>query len=417
MKKIIAFKKILVLLICLASLISASACGKQQVNEERLDELVENMDLETFLQTVDLPDNFFIGFDASEVKSVDSAKVYKAVSLEFDADEVAKKLLKREIVSTKVYAEGPQFETGDNELKEYLTVYDGGKSFGVDSGVVGGLNYSMYVNGESLSAKLSKLISNEPGPPDSIAQEWGYNLKSDYASFADLSFMSYKDALAEVKKLLCDTLGFPELEVAEAYSMDLETMLEHYELYLESWSHFGGDKEEITLTKDDECYVFFFRQVIDDIPVINVIWQGGRLANSAAGDSDSAIRIAAGNPMPCTSISVCYDRNGVRDIRAHGLYKIVESREDKPLVSAAKALQVVIDDYSEILLASETIVESMELYYVGIPSADGYQLIPAWVFCIAKANKWSSPADGRVTPVYSYEYYVVDAITGEKLSS
>jgi len=114
---------------------------------------------------------------------------------------------------------------------------------------------------------------------------------------------------------------------------------------------------------------------------------------------------------------VCYDRNGVRDISAHGLYEIVESREDKPLVSAAKALQVVIDDYSEILLASETIVESMELYYVGIPSADGYQLIPAWVFCIAKANKRSSPADGRVTPVYSYEYYVVDAITGEKLSS
>ncbi|NLO83089.1 MAG: hypothetical protein GX094_08560, partial [Clostridiales bacterium] len=176
MKKIIAFKKILVLLICLASLISASACGKQQVNEGRLDELV-----------VDLPDNFFIGFDASEVKSVDSAKVYKAVSLEFDADEVAKKLLKREIVSTKVYAVGPYFETGDETFKEHLYVFDGGKSCGVDSGVVGGLSYSVVINGESLSAKLSKLISNEPGPPDSIAQEWGYNLKSDYASFADLS--------------------------------------------------------------------------------------------------------------------------------------------------------------------------------------------------------------------------------------
>jgi hypothetical protein len=43
--------------------------------------------------------------------------------------------------------------------------------------------------------------------------------------------MSYKDALAAVEELLYDTLGFPELEVAEAYSMDLKTMLEHYELY------------------------------------------------------------------------------------------------------------------------------------------------------------------------------------------
>jgi hypothetical protein len=107
-------KKTLILLLCLVLLTSASACGKPQVNKERLEELLEIMDLRTFLQMVDLPDNFSIGFDAADVKSVDSARIYKAVPLELDANEVAEKLLKRESVSTKVYAEGPQFETGDN---------------------------------------------------------------------------------------------------------------------------------------------------------------------------------------------------------------------------------------------------------------------------------------------------------------
>ncbi len=388
-------KKTLILLLCLVLLTSAPACGKLQVNEERLEELLEIMDLGTFLQTVDLPDNFSIGFNAADVKSVDSAKIYKAVPLELDADEVAKKLLKREIVSTKVYAEGPQFETSDNELKEYLTVFDGGKSAGVDSGVVGGLNYSVIINGEWLDSKQGMVIAGDPGPPDSIAQKWGYNLKSDYASFADLSFMSYKDALAAVEELLYDTLGFPELEVAEAYSMDLETMLKHYELYKAA-----GGKKEITFSKDDECYVFFFRQVIDGIPLANVRWQKITISRKIA-------------PVP--TVKVYYTRDGVRRISAGGLYDIIEDGEDKPLISAAAALKKVIDDYSEVFLENQTRVIAMELCYVGVMAQDGYELIPAWIFCIAEAIKVKDPVDGTENSYDLYTYYVVNAITGDRI--
>ncbi len=388
-------KKTLILLLCLVLLTSASACGKLQVNKERLEELLEIMDLRTFLQTVDLPDNFSIGFDAADVKSVDSARIYKAVPLELDANEVAEKLLKRESVSTKVYAEGPYFETGDETFKEHLYVFDGGKSFGIDSGVVGGLSYSVVINGERIRNKHGTVIRVAPGPPDDIiAQRWKYDLKSDYASFADLSFMSYKDALAAVEELLYDTLGFPELEVAEAYSMDLETMLKHYELYKAA-----GGKKEITFSKDDECYVFFFRQVIDGIPVVNIHWKDATF----------------GETIPVTSVEVFYTKDGVRDIYAIDLLDIVEGGENKPLISAAKALQVVIDDYSEIILENETIVESMELCYVGVPVKNGYELVPAWVFRIVETVKFTNQADGNVYSYDSYSYYVVNAITGDRI--
>lgn len=411
-------KKSLVIFFCFILLILTLACEKNRTNQRTFEEPKEDVDMDTFLQTVDLPQNFSVGFDTSKVKTVDSAKIYKAVPLEFDADKIANKLLRGEIVSTEISAQGPWFETEGKSFKEYLTVFDGGKSMGIDAGIAGGLSYSVYLNEEPFNSIRSELFANQPGPPDSIAQEWGYNLKSDYSSFTDLSFMGYEDVLAAVEKVLYDILEFPGLIVAETYSLDLDTMLEHYELYLKSREHFGGEEEEeITLTKDDECYVFFFRQMIDDIPVINVIWNGGNLTDSAADISKPSIQIAAGNVMPDTSVNVCYDKNGVRDIYAHNLYEIVESVEEKPLVSAAKALQVVIDDYSEILLASETIMESMELCYVAIPSEDSYQIIPAWVFCIAQNESRKDLTGSTKKPVFSYEFYVIDAMTGKKISS
>ena len=83
----------------------------------------ETMDLETFLQTVDLPDNLSVSFDPAQVKSVPSARTYKADFLTFDPDTVAKRLLRKEIADTRVMAEGPWYQAGDESLTEYLTVF------------------------------------------------------------------------------------------------------------------------------------------------------------------------------------------------------------------------------------------------------------------------------------------------------
>lgn len=147
--------------------------------------------------------------------------------------------------------------------------------------------------------------------------------------------------------------------------------------------------------------MFFFWQVIDGIPVINIYWKQATFGEET---------------VPATSVEVYYTKDGVRHIYAIDLFDIVEGGENKPLISAAKALHVVIDDYSEIILENETSVESMELCYVGVKTEDGYyELIPAWVFRIVETVKFTNPADDNVNSYDSYSYYVVNAITGDRI--
>ena len=62
--------------------------------------------------------------------------------------------------------------------------------------------------------KLSHVITFSSEPPDMATQKYAYGLKSNYTSFKDLSFMTYKDALSEVKKIL-NSINFPEFEVSK----------------------------------------------------------------------------------------------------------------------------------------------------------------------------------------------------------
>lgn len=48
---------------------------------------------------------------------------------------------RQEIIEKKPMAEGPWFRIGDKSIAKYLTVSDGGKSVGIDSGVNGGMIY------------------------------------------------------------------------------------------------------------------------------------------------------------------------------------------------------------------------------------------------------------------------------------
>src|SRR5690625_3280428 len=232
------------LLFSLLLLLSFVGCKK--TDEVMEGNPVVDMDLETYVETVELPEHFSIAFDPAEVESVDKASVHTASILEFDEqdrDTVIDELVHGEIIDTKNYAEGPWLEADDNGVKEYLTIYDGGKSLDMDSGVNGGLTYGIQIDGISLSSKMSIVIENSPGPPGNIAQEFGYDLKSDYGSSVNLSFLDYVDALSAVKEILY-TVGLPELAVAEAYSLDLDTMLDHYDLYLDSRDYFGNEEED-----------------------------------------------------------------------------------------------------------------------------------------------------------------------------
>lgn len=374
--------KKLTLLICIALFGMLFACtdSEKKVLED---------DLSTYLETVKLPDNFSVDIDIEKVTSRDTAKIYKARFLEFDKDKLADRLISGEIVNTKILAEGHWFEAFGSKGKEYLVVFDGGKSLGIDSGVEGGFIYSCHSNEYD---KLSYIIQDAPGPPNKQAQIDKYPLKSNYSSFEDLSFMTYEDALSEVKKIL-DSIDFPEFEVSESYSLDSDTMAKNYELYLKN---VDGRKDEYSFTKDNECYFFVLRQVIDGIPLANVYWHQG---------------IRGPGEVTETKITLFYSKDGLIAMRASGIYEIIEEGEDEKLINSTKALDIVIDNYSNAVLKSPTRITSMELNYVGVISKNNYKLIPAWVFCIAEERE-----DEEFKTLYDlYDYFVINAITGERI--
>src|SRR5690625_896361 len=290
-----------------------SACEKD--DSEAAIDLEEYESLEELIETVNLPDNFLIDVDLSKVTDKNRAKIYTATKMKFDEEQAIDELLQEEIVDTHQYAEGPQFETENGSLKEYLTVYDGGKSLGIDSGVEGGIGYSLYIDGESFYNNLSTVISASPEPPDNIGQMHGYNLKEDYKSFADLSFMNYNDVLSEVETVLSN-VGFPSLTLAETYSLDLETMLDHYDLYLDSRSYYRNEGEEgeddnIQWSEDDETYIFLFQQELDGIPLSNRFIRG----------------------TMSTYADVYYTKHGIRHITAYNFIDVLKESEEKSLIS------------------------------------------------------------------------------------
>ncbi|MBD8499499.1 hypothetical protein [Paenibacillus arenosi] len=402
-------RTLLLLAASLMFLLSITGCTRTQDKQQR-EPTSETVDLPTYLQSVKLPTNLTTAFDPSAVKSIDSANIYITRHLELDPESVTKHLLRGEIVEHIPQAVGPGFKAKKEGMIEYLYVYDGGKSFGTKSDVNGGLSYGVVQEGlHDLSS--SSVIGISAGSPD-MNEQLNENLtRSNYQSYTDLSFETYADALAVVKDKL-DKIGLPRLDVVEAYSIDLETVERHYALYRENLKNRNMENEEreIHWSKDDERYLIHYRQLVDEIPVTNVKWE------SATGARTDHL----GNYMPTTVIQVEYAKDGIVRIGAGNLYDIdpAKSGKKQSLIHAAEALRVLLDEYDELILNEGTRITTLELNYVSIPEGDAgsYKLIPAWVMDIAKPDTYKDPQSGASINYDLYGRYVVNAITGEKLS-
>lgn len=384
------------LLSALILLMTAAACSGESNSEKTLD----GVDFETFLKVAEIPENLSLEIDANRITESSNAKKYKAVMLELEPETVIQGLLREKIVASEKQATGLWYRAGNGSIEEYLIVFDGGKSFGEQVDVHGGLSYTLKMSGQP--SKYPVIISRTAGPPDFSEQRLRSKLRSDYASESDLAFMRYEDALSFVKKRLED-IGIPPLNLVATHSLDLDTMLEHYRYYLEEKKE-QSEILEIRFSQEDEAYQFYFRQQIDNIPVIHVPWEWGK--GSATGPE--------GNVMKFSNVEVTFTREGITDIRAKNLFHIEESDENKeqPLISVVAAMQLLFDDYSDLLLDKGTKVNSAELCYVSIPNGENYELIPSWVFGIAKPLQLKELS----FTFEEYNYYVVNAITGERMS-
>lgn len=359
-------------------------------------------DLKSFIDSVELPYNLSIDFDPAEVKTVDSAKIYSAVYLDFDHDVVIDTLLEGEVTATENYAEGIQYQAESGNQTEYLTIYDGGESLDMESGVNGGLNYGIVENNQSFFNKISLIIENYPGPPESTAQNESYNLKSDFESYADLDFMPFDEAWSEVEQTLTD-VGFPSFEIAETYSLDLDMMLEHYQLYLEDNLRWGIDIDDYDWSKADENYLFFLRQTVDGLPLMNLHWL--------------EVPTNITEAFSATSMLVIYTKDGIIDVSANNFVDVKESISEEPLLSGVDALTKVIDHYSDTILANQTRMTNLELSYVAIYRGGAeYELTPVWMVEIAQENEWTDQLTEEPYWTDDYTYYLVNAVTGERIT-
>src|SRR5690625_211269 len=172
------------------SLIFLQACTPNE--EEAID---ESIDFTDWVDKVDLPNNFSLEIDPEEIETVETASSYLAAPLEFEEKTLIDSLFSGELIAEENYAEGPGFQAKNGELIEYLTIYDGGKSFGEETGVFGGFTYS---NNQHFMNKISTVISNAPGHPDKVEQLHKSKYKRDFASESKLPFMDYDEALIEI---------------------------------------------------------------------------------------------------------------------------------------------------------------------------------------------------------------------------
>jgi len=378
-------KKSIPVIILTFLLIMFTSCGTSETGKS-----YHGMNKETSLKDVELPDKLSIEFETDDIRNIEEAKTYLADYMEFDKQKLVNSFMKNSITEEKILAEGPQVISSSGNVTEFLSIYDGGKSFGVETGMEGGFAYSKTVD-DLWIKKWDTVASSSFLAPGFNEQ---YRLNSDYGSQIDLDFLPYEDALADIRKIL-KMAGIPAFDIDETYSLDLETILSHYRLYLEN--NMNEEERKLTWTKDDECYIFSLRQLVDNIPIVNKTWQM----------PDGTKASVWGNPMPAASIHLVYDKTGICDIEAYNILRITDEKEKNKLISVYEALNTLIHDYSLTILEDEISIDSAELCYLIIPKDNMAELVPGWVFRSAKTEK----TDGG--NYIQYKYDVVNAITGE----
>lgn len=381
-------KRVRLLLFIILSFLFA-ACADSQKNND-----FKGMDSKAFFESITLPEHLRVDIPFEDVKQIDEAKLYKANYLNFDLEKLKKAFIKNSVTEEKHWAEGPQLIASKGDIKEYLSLYDGGRSFGIENGTDGGFAY-MMVKDDQLWNKLNTVSSTGFDIPGLNAQKYGYSINTDYESGRDLDFMSYEDSLSDIKRIL-ETAEIPPFDVAEAYSLDLETIKKHYELYLKSGDA-SIEKSSLSWDKEDESYLFSLRQLIDAIPVVNKSWQ---MPDGTKGS-------AWGNPMPATTVTLVYNKLGISEITAYNILTIAEELESRSLISIFEALNILIEDYSLIILEEDIRIISGELGYLSIPEADGIKLVPGWLFCSVKAATINN------NTYNTYKFDAVDAVTGK----
>ncbi len=278
---------------------------------------------------------------------------------------------------------------------------------GNNAGADGNLNISdssIYLLDRSLNGRRMEFVLPYNAKPDAT---YAYQLrgisKDDYGS-EDLSFMPMKKA---EKKVLEDieALGISGFEIIESYSIDKETMSRHVAAALEAeWAVQNVSEEELQkmypflyepITDEDECYFFVFQMKLDDLP--------------AATDFSSQVELDIyGVELYCL-----YGKAGIIALHAERVPSTVKrTGEAQSVIPAGEAYDILLKYLPR--NAGTTLNTELTFCYT-YHDRKSTELRPTWVMKIwGEFERLGLQADKNEL-VTVYNYYAIDAITGEPL--
>lgn len=194
-----------------------------------------------------------------------------------------------------------------------------------------------------------------------------------------LDFMTMDDAILMAEKMLKD-LGIcwqPVLQTS--MGMDHQKMMQYQqELYAadknleyKTYDPFGKVYVLENLTEADDAYILRFGFMYNDLPIFGF-------------DNEPSVQFQDGVLPPSQSYAeIIITRDGVRYFDMIGGYRIVETYESKPILSAEDAVEMYKEKWDMTLMPmpeDNWRVPLLYLEYLPVTTDDGKVLIPYWCF-------------------------------------
>lgn len=332
-------------------------------------------------------------YERDGLQSRKEAAIYEITWFTPEYETLKQELLSKTAIEEGKDAYGTRYTTKEEQGSyEVLICYDGGLSFEHPSYVFGGFSYGRLWEEEGRQQKYQSIVSMTSNHPDNIEQLYAYSRRTDFVEWADLGFLSAKEAANAMEETL-KACGLPELTIKTLLSLDQETLKRHWALLNEDS---GSEAEEEEWIRD--AYLLQYEQTVDGIPLMDHCWWESPNEGRASG------------------VRALITGDGIISLNVSYLVETGREKGRYPLLSVQEAEDILTDYYNKAVQIAPVSVESLQLSYFIGDSQEGMELVPAWVFCISKEPQPEESAVSAVKTI-QYEHYVINAITGERILS
>ncbi len=333
-----------------------------------------------------------VEINKDEIPDYRKGKIYSSELWKWNEDIMVDTFVSQKQAERKATAIGISYAYEDEHISEYLILKDGGKEFGMEEeeggGEYGGFTYAYEDTEKGMNRiQYSYVCSGVPEREKEIMLEY------PKADEQDVAFMQYQEVKEETDRLLTDITG-RELQIVNAYAVQPEIAQKKMEELNETTREeaFGDSIWEA----NDGAYMMTYNQMIDQIPVVDVLWT----------DRERKVGEA-----PYTLVTVLKNGNGLVEIDALGLHTLTDKGEEKELISFEQALDVIKKKYEYV--TKKTVVTEAKMCYIAVQTdvRFHYQLLPTWLFTVEQERERMVGTESVLMTMT--EYVAVNAVTGE----